>query len=126
MPKFSSNKIAELKEYLYYCESHDAKIEKVEYFCAKRELLIVLFNPIFQVRITMFFHNVEMLLAKTENLFGSGETVLSLSVEDVADLAMLVSNCPKEMWDALHICFEMFSSDKLHIVTKELTIETTK
>ena len=126
MPKFYKDNIKELKEFLYDSYSHDANLRNVKYDLGEDALKIELYNPIFKVSIDVIFHNIEIALAVKGDWNGSRKIVSSLTVED--DFSCLQKHLldnSKCMDDSLYLLFQMFSGDEVHIVSREVTIEST-
>ena len=127
MPRFNKNNANELKEILYNSCVHDAKIENVGYECRLDCIKIELFNSIFNVKIDIIFHNIEIALAVKGNSYGSRETIISLTMEDdFSYLQTYVPKCREGMESCLYLLFQMFSGDELHIVAKEVVVEITR
>lgn len=124
MPRFDKSKIKEMKYFLYNSCVHDAKIENVEYQCGEDIIKIELFNPIFNVKINLTFHNIGIALAVKGNAYGSHETILSLTVEeDFSYLQSYLPNYGDGIDGSLYLLFQMFSGDELHIVAKDVDIK---
>ena len=124
MPRFNKNNIKELKEFLYNSYDHDAKLKNAKYDSGEDSLKIELFNPIFEVKITLTFHNIGIAFAVKGEWTGSRETIISLTVEE--DFSYLQNYLLKHsdyMEDSLYLLFQMFSGDELHIVSKEVVVE---
>ena len=127
MPRFDKNNTEELKEFLYNSCVHDAKLENVGYECGEDSIKIELFHSFFNVKIDMFFHNIEIALAIKGNEHGSRETILSLTVEeDFSYLQNYTPNHCEGVEDSLYLLFQMFSGDEWHIVSKEVIVEITR
>lgn len=126
MMKFDRDNVIELKDFLYNSCVHDAKIENVGYQCGKNEIQIELFNPIFNVKMTMVFQNVEIVLAVKGKSYGDSQTIISLTVEeDFSYLKTYLQKYSEDVEFSLYLLFQMFSGNELHIVSKEVFVETT-
>lgn len=124
MPRFDKNNIKEIKDFLYNSCVHDAKMESVEYKCGEDTIKIELFNPIFNVKINLTFHNIEIALAIKGKAHGSRETIISLTAEeDFSYLQNYLPNHGEGIKDSLYLLFQMFSGDELHIVSREVSVE---
>ena len=124
MPKFNKGNINELKEFLYNSYSHDAKLKIAKYDCGQDSLKIELYNPIFNVKMYFYFHNIEIVFTVKGEWFGNRETINSITVEE--DFSYLHNYLLKRkdyMEESLYLLFQMFSGDELHIVSKEVVIE---
>lgn len=124
MTKYDKNTTKELKELLYNSYVHDAQLKNVEYKCDEYCIKVELFNPFFNVKINLTFHNIEIAFAIKGREYGSRETVNSLTVEE--DFLYLQTYLPKYnecIEDVLYLLFQLFSGDELHIVSKEVTVE---
>lgn len=124
MPKFQKDNISELKAFLYHSSDvHDAKIKTVEYNISEDILKIKLYNPIFKTAIGLSFHDVGVFLRARGDWHGKRDTVLALTVEE--DFSILQNDLIKQnrLEDSLHLCFQMFSGEEWHIVSKEVEIE---
>lgn len=124
MPRFDKNSFAELKEYLYNSYDHDAEFES--FICDYGEdcIKIDLFNPFFNVRVHLIFNGINTVLATKGDWHGRRDTIVGIAALD--DFSCLRNDLPKydESTDGdLYLLFEMFSGDKLHIVSKEVIIE---
>lgn len=126
MPRFDKNNTKELKEFLYNSCVHDAKFENLGYIYGKDSIIIELFHSFFNVKIQLFFHDIEITLAIKGKEHGSRETILSLTVEeDFSYLQNYIPNHCEGLEDSLYLLFQMFSGDELHIVSKEVIVEIT-
>ena len=124
MPIFNKNNINELRELLYNSYAHDAKLENVKYNIGEDIIKIELFNPIFDVKVDLIFHNIGIALAIKGEWSGSRENIISLTVEeDFSYLQNYLLNYSEYMENSLYLLFQMFSGDELHIVSKEVIIE---
>ena len=124
MPRFNKNNIKELKEFLYNSYDHDAKLKNAKYDNGEDSLKIELYNPIFNVKIDLTFHNIGIVFAVKGEWTGSRETIISLTVEeDFLYLQTYLQKCSECIEDSLYLLFQMFSGDELHIVSKEVTVE---
>lgn len=125
MPRFHTHNVEDLKELLYNSPVHDANLETVEYDCREDSLKIQLCNPIFGVKIDITFHDIDAVLARKGDWPRSRETVLSLSVEeDLSTVRDRLSKDGKDLEGSLYLLLQMFSGDELHIVSKEVNVET--
>ena len=124
MTRFDKNHTKELKELLYNSCVHDAQIKNVEYKYGEDSIKIKLFNPIFNVKIDLTFHNIEIAFAIKGKEYGNRETIISLTVEEnFLYLQTYFPKCNECSEDSLYLLFQMFSGDELHIVSKEVTVE---
>lgn len=64
MAKFDKIHTGELEDWLFHSYVHDSEIMKIESNCDTGDLRVILFNPIFRVRIELSFHDVEVVFAK--------------------------------------------------------------
>lgn len=126
MSIFSKSNIEKLKEVLYNSYVHDAKIKSVKYECGDNSLNIEMFNSIFQVIINVIFLDIQLAFLVSGNNLGSRETVISLTLEE--DYSYLQNYVPEHRGkiDHLYLLFQMLSGDELHIVSKEVVVETIK
>lgn len=125
MPRFDKSKIEELKNYLYYSNIHDAKIEKLRFDRERRNLDIEVVNPIHNVRINLTFNEVKVFLCINGNIPGCRETIISLTTEDdYTSFKNFTKICGDCFEDSLYLLFQLFSGDELHIVAKEVLIRT--
>lgn len=124
MLKFCKDNVNELKTFLYHSnDTHDAEIKCVEYDMGKDALKIKLYNPIFKTTIDINFCDVGILFAVKGDWNGRRDTVLALAVEE--DFSILQNDLIKQdrLEDSLHLCFQMFSGEEWHIVSKDIEIE---
>ena len=125
MMKFDRNSITKLKEFLYNSCVHDAKMKSIEYQCGENGIKIELFNPIFNSKMTIIFQNVEFVLAVKGKSYGDSKTIVSLTVEeDFSYLKTYLQKYSEGIESSLYLLFQMFSGDELHIVSKEVVVET--
>lgn len=125
MMKFDRNSITKLKEFLYNSCVHDAKMKSIEYQCGENGIKIELFNPIFNSKMTIIFQNVEIVLAVKGKSYGDSKTIISLTVEeDFSYLKTYLQKYSEGIESSLYLLFQMFSGDELHIVSKEVVVET--
>lgn len=125
MMKFDRNSITKLKEFLYNSCVHDAKMKSIEYQCGENGIKIELFNPIFNSKMTIIFQNVEIVLAVKGKSYGDSKTIVSLTVEeDFSYLKTYLQKYSEGVESSLYLLFQMFSGDELHIVSKEVVVET--
>ena len=125
MMKFDRNSITKLKEFLYNSCVHDAKMKSIEYQCGENGIKIELFNPIFNSKMTIIFQNVEIVLAVKGKWYGDSKTIVSLTVkEDFSYLKTYLQKYSEGVESSLYLLFQMFSGDELHIVSKEVVVET--
>lgn len=125
MPRYNKNDIKELKEFLCNSYVHDAKLKIINYNCSEGSIRIELFNPIFDVKIDLIFLDTVITLAVKGEWSENRETIISLTAED--DFSYLENYFIRHgeyMQDSLYMLFQMFSGDELHIVSKEVIIET--
>ena len=102
-------------------------MENVGYQCGKNDIKIELFNPIFNVKMTMVFQNIEIVLAVKDKSYGDSQTIISLTVEeDFSYLKTYLQKYSEDVESSLYLLFQMFSGDELHIVSKEVFVETTE
>lgn len=125
MPRFNKNNINELKEFLYNSCAHDAKLKNAQYDYGADSLKIKLYNPIFNTKIDLTFLNIVTALSIKGEWSGNRETIISLTAEE--DFSYLRNYLPKYsecINNSLYLLFQMFSGDELHIVSKEVIVET--
>ena len=125
MPRFNKSNTKELKEFLYNSHVHDAKLKNFKYDCREDNIKIELLNPITDVKIDLTFLNIGIALTIKGEWSGNRETINSLTVEE--DFSYLQNHLLKNgeyMEDALYLLFQMFSGDEVHIVSKEVIVET--
>lgn len=125
MPRFKKNDYKELKEYLYNSYDHDAIIEKLKYDFGGNSIRIEMFNPFFKVKIYLTLNGIETVLAtKGDWREGRRDTLIGIAaLEDYSDLRNELPRYKENEDGNLYLLFEMFSGDKLHIVSKEVIIE---
>ena len=124
MPRYNKNNIKELQDFLYNSYVHDAKIEYFQYNCKDDNIKIELINPIFDIRISLTFLDIEIALNIKSEWSGNRETILSLTAEeDFSYLQKYLIKYSEYTEDSLYLLFQMFSGDELHIVAKEVVIE---
>lgn len=125
MPRYDKNNIKELKEFLYYSDVHDAKFKNVRYDCKEDNIKIELFNPISDVKIDLTFLNIWLALTIKGDWSENRETILSLTVEEDFTFLQnfLLKNSGYEE-NSLYLLFQMFSGDEVHIVSKEVIVES--
>lgn len=127
MPKFDKSRSKELHKFLYNSYTHDARLENIRYDYTEDILRIEVYNPIFDVKIDFAFCGVETVYTTKGNYIykGSRETVISLTVEDdFSYLKNYIKNYDESVEDLIYLLFGMLSGGELHIVAKEVTIES--
>ena len=125
MPIYNKNNVKELKEYLYNSYVHDAKLKNIKCDYIEDRIEIELFNPIFGVKILLTFLNIGITFGVKGDWSGNRETINSLTVEDdFSYLNNYLINHSENKDDSIYILFQMFSGDELHIVSKEVIVET--
>lgn len=124
MPKFDKNSLKEIKDFLYNSCVHDAELENIGYNCEEDTIKIELFNPIFNGKINLTFHNIKIALAIKGKTHGSRETIISLTAEeDFSYLQNYLPNYVEGIENSLYLLFQMLSGDELHIVSREVGAE---
>ena len=132
MMNFSRNSIVDLKNFLYNDYSHDAILEDFTYKGDGKSAKVEFFNPFFNVKTTMVFSDIEVVLVIKGNWYdgnwcGSRKTILGLVAEDdFSYLQTYLPKCSVCSEDSLYLVFQMFSGDELHIVAKEVMIDAVK
>ncbi len=125
MPQFNRDNVKELKKFLYNSYVHDAIIDRIEYETKEGILKIQLVNPLYNIRYNISFLKIDIVMGTKGNAFGSRETILALVVEDdYSYLQNYLSEQYKYDNDSLYLVFQMFSGDELHIVAKDMMLET--
>lgn len=125
MPKFNKSSIEELKAFLYSSDVHDAKLKTIQYDWGEDRIIIELHNPIFDVNISLTFLNIGLALTVKGEWPENRETIISLTAEeDFSYLQNQLVEHGEYVEDSLYLLFQMFSGDELHIVSKEVMIET--
>ena len=81
MPRYNKSKAKELKEFLYSSDVHDAKLEKINYDYGEDRIIIKLFNPISDTKISLTFIGIGIALTIKGDWSGNRETIISLTVE---------------------------------------------
>ena len=124
MPRYNKSNAEELKEILYSSDVHDAKLEKINYDYGEDRIIIKLFNPISDTKISLTFIGIGIALTIKGDWSGNRETIISLTVEeDSSYLQNYLLKHGEYTEDSLYLLFQMFSGDELHIVSKEVIIE---
>ena len=132
MMSFSKKNMWALKDFLYHDYSHDAVLEKFTYDGSGETAKVEFFNPIYGIKTTMIFSNIEVIFAIKGNWYegnwcGSRKTILGLVAEDdFSYLQTYLPKCSACSEDSLYLVFQMFSGDELHIVAKEVMIDVMK
>lgn len=131
MTKFDISKVEKLKEFLYHSNSHDAEIMNSKFDIKNGIYYIDLYNPtvkyymhfiFYDVKIAMFFKDYNYGL-----LMGNNEKIYCLSVEENYSCFNENLNLSDDYYDdTVHLLFEMFSGDALHVVCKEVSIDIQK
>lgn len=124
MQRFDKTNADALRDLIYNSYAHDAKVESVEYKCGDDELKIRLFNPIFNVKLDLDFHDVKLAFAVKGKEHGIPDTLISLTVED--DFSYLQAQLKDDSAyseDSLYLLLQMFSGGELHVVAKEVAAE---
>lgn len=128
MPRFDKSRIEELHKFLYNSYTHDARLENIRYECAEDIIRIEAYNPIFDVKTDFTFCGIEMVYATKGNYIykGSRETIISLTAEDdFSYLKNYIKNYDeKSIEDSIYLLFGMLSGGELHIVSREVIIES--
>ena len=125
MPRYNKNNIKELKEFLYNSCVHDATLKNIIYDYSNGNIRIELLNLIFNVKIDLTFLDIEIALTVKGEWSENRETIISLTAEE--EFSYLENYRIKHgeyMGDSLYMLFQMLSGDELHIVSKEVIIET--
>ena len=117
--------IQKLKEYLYYSQIHDSIIESVKYNIKDEKLDIKAAIPMNGEKIHIAFSDVLFFLTACGNGYGANDTILSLTVED--DLSYpeeCMQTCGVDFDDSVYVLFQMFSGKEIHVVSRNVSIET--
>ena len=126
MPRFDKTNIAELKAYLYNSFCHDAIIGSVNCDYENESIEISLSNPYLGLKIDFIFHLVELALSIKGKWHGDRNEIIGITAEDdFSHLEKHLPNYSEFHEDSLCLLFQMFSGDELHIVSKEVIVETT-
>ena len=124
MPRFDKCQIKELKEFLYNSYVHDAKLERIRFEREENSLIIEMFNPIYNVKISLTFRDVEIALG----IRGDGtdtQEVISITVEeDESYLWHYIQNGNAIDKGSIYLLIQLFSGDEIHIASRAVTIET--
>lgn len=127
MPQFDSSQVKALKDYLYYSNVHDAKIETFRYDRECRLLDIEAISSTHNFRINFTFEGVKLVLSVVGSDSGNKNTILSLTAEeDYSYLRNHTSAWGHNLDGALYLLFQMFSGDELHVVSDKMFVEITK
>ena len=125
MLRFDKSNIKELQEFLRNSYAHDAKLNSIEYDYGRDRLKAEIFNPIFNVNADIVFCNIAMVYAIKKNEFGCRETIISLTAEDdFSYLRNYIQIDGENEKDSLYLLFQMFSGDELHIISREVIINS--
>ena len=124
---FSKKNIRTLKDFIYYGYSHDAVLESFTYNGNGETAKIEFFNPIYKIKTTMIFSDIEVVLMTKGDWGGERETIISLSAkDDFSYLQAYLPKCNAYSEDSLYLLFQTVSGDELHIVAKEVMIDAVK
>lgn len=122
---FSRENVEELRKFLYHSKTHDAKIKVLNYDIENKTLALELFNVIFDIKYLFTFRGVSAVMNLEGNEYGSNHEVWYMTVED--DYSLLEEymeryKIPKD--DVTYFCIGMFSGGEMHILAKEVYVET--
>jgi len=128
MPRFDSNNVKELREYIYNNSyAHDAIIENIIYNFGTNLVVVELLNPFLNIRSSITFCNIDVALAIKGSEYGSNDTIVSLTVEeDYSYLHNYLSERSVRVENSIYILFQMFSGSEMHIVAKDVIVEAAK
>lgn len=125
MPRFNESQKNELEEFIYNSNIHDATILSSSYNREDKTLFIHSFNSFFHSKLTFSFLETKVIHLCTGNEFGDSSTILSLTVEDDnLDLKVNPNVNDYELEGCIHVLFQMFSGDELHIMAKEILVNS--
>lgn len=120
--EFCKSNIDLLKEYIYYSDVHDSKIEKAIFNNRDNTISIRLFNSISESGYKMVFGDVKVWLY-TMGEFTGYKTVSSLTIEEDYSVLGECFDDEGEMSDYIYLLFQTASGDELHIVAKTVCID---
>lgn len=122
---YSKRNTEELKKFLYHSATHDAEIKLLSCDIENKILELELFNPIFNIKYLLSFRGVSAIMNFEGNEYGSNHTVWYLTIEEeYAFLEAYMEKYKIEKDAMLYLCFGMFSGGEMHILAKEVCIET--
>lgn len=82
-------------------------------------------NSIYGECINFFFNEVNNILFVSGNEMGSRETIISLTVEEDCSYRSIFTNmCSDCLSNSIYLLFQMFSGDELHILSKNVLIDS--
>ena len=122
MPMFNSSNIELLKQYIYYSNIHDSKVEVLLYNMNEKSLTIKAVNSIFGEKIDFIFDEVKSILFLSNNEQVDHETIISLTVEEDYSLFKFFKN-EYYVSKPVYLLFQMLSGDELHIISENVYIE---
>ena len=122
MPMFNSSNIELLKQYIYYSNIHDSKVEVLLYNMNEKSLAIKAVNSIFGDKIDFIFDEVKSILFLSNNEQVDRETIISLTVEEDYSLFKFLKN-EYYVSKPVYLLFQMLSGDELHIISENVFID---
>ena len=127
MQSFGKGNIKKIKELVYNSWAHDALLESFTYNGNGETAKIEFFNPIYKIKTTMIFSDIEVVLMTKGDWGGERETIISLSAEDdFSYLQAYLPKCNAYSEDSIYLLFQTASGDELHIAAKEVMIDVVK
>ncbi|MBR1772080.1 MAG: hypothetical protein IJ747_08635 [Lachnospiraceae bacterium] len=121
MVLFNKAKEADLKEYIYNSNLHDAIIMDSHYDRIKKELKLMIKSSISGKDIGVIFSGVDVLISISGTAYGERNVILSATIEeDFSPLGKCFPADREHNSDSIYMLFQMFSEDELHIVAKEI------
>ena len=125
METFDKHQKDALKKLMISSYIHDAKIQYTHFCPQKKSFTIKAVNNYYNIAYSLCFESVHALFYYSNNsAFGDSESILGVEIDEY-NSQEYKHGFGKCYEDSLHITFQMFSLDELHVVSKTVTVYDT-
>ena len=125
METFDKHQKDALKKLMISSYIHDAKIQYTHFCPQKKSFTIKAVNHYYNIAYSLCFESVHALFYYSNNsAFGDSESILGVEIDEY-NSQEYKHGFGKCYEDSLHITFQMFSLDELHVVSKTVTVYDT-
>ncbi len=123
---FTSQNKRALQEFLVESSVHDAYYEEFLYNWEDKKLFVSLYNSINNKKIDMVFEGISILITTNLDIWGTNNTLLSLTVEDdalpIQSFLEKINGDNKSFYNSLYVVFQNFSGNEMHIICEKVYI----
>lgn len=125
MDVYTKENAKELVHYLRASFFHDASFAELSYSKEHKNLTVQLVNDIYNKTICLMCKGVHIFLSIDSDRWGKDETILGLTVaDDYLLFSTFLLQYELNIDNSIHLCFQMFSGNEIHIVCEEVTFST--